>query len=71
MDPAVSHHIGHVIVLMSNQNSIKFPHVGLALGLALVPALCAGPFQQINLYYSNNEYTEHMHVPSTVGDPLS
>jgi len=39
--------------------------------LALVPALHAGPSQQINLYCSNNEYTEHMHVTSTVGELLS
>jgi len=39
--------------------------------LALVPALRAGPFQQINLYCNNNEYTEHIHVPSTIGEPLS
>ena len=39
--------------------------------LALVPALRAGPSQKINLYYSNHEYIEHMHVTSTVGELLS
>ena len=41
------------------------------VALALVPALRAGLFQQINLYCSSNEYTEHVHVPSTVGELLS
>ena len=27
-----------------------------------------GPSQQINLYCNNHEYTEHMHVTSTVGE---
>jgi len=39
--------------------------------LTSVPALCAGPSQQINLFSSNHEYTEHMHVTSTVGELLS
>ena len=39
--------------------------------LALVPALRAGLFHQINLYCNNNEYTEHMHVTTSVGELLS